>query len=58
MKNLFYSIYDVNGKKMDEGKVKNRNQIVDISSFNSGLYVIKINDKKGNIITSNKVIKK
>ena len=43
---------------MDEGKVKNRNQIVDISSFNSGLYVIKINDKKGNIITSNKVIKK
>ena len=58
LKKMKYSVFDVNGKMLEHGKIKNNNQLLDISSFDSGMYLIKINDKKGNIISTTKVIKK
>jgi hypothetical protein len=57
-KKLKYFVFDVNGKILDQGRIKNNEQIIELASFISGIYLIKIIDKKGNIISTTKVIKK
>ena len=57
LKKVKYSICDINGKLIQQGKIKNNNQVLDISSFDPGVYLIKIDDKKGNLISTNKIIK-
>lgn len=58
LKKLKYFVFDVNGKILDQGKIRNSEQIIELASFISGIYLIKIIDKKGNIISTTKVIKR
>jgi len=58
LKKLKYLIYDLNGKILDKGKIKNNHKSLNISSYDSGIYLVKIIDKYGLMIASNKMIKK
>jgi hypothetical protein len=49
-------ITDINGKKIIERNVINRNEQIDMSSFNSGIYIMNI--YKGNEVYTSKIIKK
>ena len=57
IKKVKYTICDINGRLIKEGKIKTDNEVLDISSFDSGVYLIKVNDKQGNLIAANKLIK-
>ena len=48
-------IYDIVGKQI--GNFKNTNQI-DVSNFNSGIYIIKITDFESKTVKTQKFIKK
>lgn len=52
-----YVIFDMDGKKMEQGKIKNNNQYISTAAFAPGIYIIRISDNKGRIIATNKVIK-
>ncbi|KGL59010.1 S8 family serine peptidase [Polaribacter sp. Hel1_85] len=51
------SIYNVLGKKQIEAKSYNQNTMeLDVSSFSKGVYILKIHDDKGNVVSSKKIL--
>ncbi len=50
-----FSVYDLSGKKLQSGKISSGETSVDLSSYNSGVYIVEV--KTGNDIISKKVIK-
>jgi len=56
-KKMKYSIYSINGSVVEHGKLSNDNEAIDISGYSSGIYVIKVFAKNGDLVSSNKVIK-
>ena len=58
LKKMRYSVFDLKGKVLKQGKIRNDNQLLDLSPFGSGIYLLNFIDKNGNIICTNRVIKK
>lgn len=57
-KKFVYTITSLSGRLLDKGKIKSNKQSVDLTRFVSGVYVLNIYDKNGDIIASEKIIKK
>jgi hypothetical protein len=57
VKNLTYSIYFINGKIKEQGKITSNFQIIDITSYTSGNYIVRVSDKQGKTISTNRLIK-
>ncbi|MCD4698621.1 MAG: T9SS type A sorting domain-containing protein [Bacteroidales bacterium] len=57
-KKLRYIIHDVNGRLILKGIVRLTNKKINISHLMNGIYFLSINDKNGNKLTSEKIIKK
>ncbi len=57
LKNIRYSIYDINGRLIQQGKIKTNDGVIDLSSIDPGVYLIKVNNKYGRLIAANKVVK-
>lgn len=58
IKNPRYSIFNLSGKLIGGGKIRSNISTIDISKYESGVYLLKINDKKGNNLISKKIVKK
>lgn len=54
---LQYCIYDLTGKSLDKGRIENDTQTFDLSSYKSGMYLLKIQDKKGETLSTTRIIK-
>lgn len=52
-----FSIYDMNGKILSCDKIKNTTQIIDLTSYPSAQYVLKVVDKDGLTIKAFKIFK-
>lgn len=50
-----YFIYNINGKIILKGKFKSQENLINISNLRKGIYLLQINDKRGNIISSEKI---
>lgn len=55
--NIRYDIYDLNGRMLTQGNSINQNKTINISSFETGIYLIKLVDENGKVISSKKIIK-
>ena len=53
-----YIISDMSGKKISYGEFRGNTHEIDFSSFNSGLYIVKIIDKNENLISTQKIVKR
>jgi len=53
---MTYQLFDMQGRMCKQGELKNENNIIDISSFNSGIYFIRLTDGK-QLYSVEKVIK-
>jgi len=58
LKKVNYTICDINGRLMLQGKLNINGNEIDISSLADGVYIMKVIDKQGNFIASNKIIKR
>ncbi|WP_126653731.1 S8 family peptidase [Chryseobacterium aureum] len=50
-----FAIYDLSGKKLQNGKVNSHEMDLDLSSYANGIYIVEVKTEKGNI--SKRVIK-
>ncbi|WP_353151293.1 S8 family peptidase [Chryseobacterium sp.] len=50
-----YSIYDLSGKKLQSGTINNDKELVDLSAYTKGIYIIEVKTDKN--VISKKVIK-
>ncbi|PIF44969.1 putative secreted protein (Por secretion system target) [Chryseobacterium sp. 52] len=50
-----FNVYDLSGKKLQNGLIKNDEESIDLSSYTKGIYIIEI--KSGKDVISKKVIK-
>jgi hypothetical protein len=57
LKNARYSLFNIGGQELDYGRINNSNHVLDISKLDSGIYLIKVSDRKNNLIGSYKIIK-
>ena len=55
---LVYKVIDLNGRNVQVGNIMSNNEIINIEHLVSGMYIINIYDLNGNILTSEKTIKK
>lgn len=51
-KKLEYNIFNLAGQIQSKGKLKSNSEIIDISTYPTGAYILSIYDKKGNKLTS------
>jgi hypothetical protein len=58
LKNLSINIFDLEGKMLSNSKIASNFETIDISQYNSGTYILTVNDKNGAILSSQKIIKK
>jgi hypothetical protein len=56
-KKLEYSIFNLAGQIQSTGRIKSVIETVDISGYSAGAYILSIYDKKGNILTSQKILR-
>lgn len=54
-KKAVFNVYDLSGKKLQTGTIKNNEETIDLSSYTKGIYVIEIKTDKDTV--SKKVIK-
>jgi hypothetical protein len=55
---LNYSIYSINGQLQGQGEISKSVQTINISLLSSGTFLLKLSDKKGNLIASEMIVKK
>jgi len=58
LKDLSIDIFDLEGKMLNSSKIESNFETLDISQYNSGTYILTVNDKNGAVLSSNKIIKK
>ncbi len=51
-----YSLINMNGQSALSGRIYNSIQEIDVSSLTSGVYLLAINDKKGNRIATDQLV--
>jgi len=54
-KKAVFNVYDLSGKKLQTGTIKNNEEIIDLSSYTKGIYIIEVKTDKDTV--SKKVIK-
>lgn len=52
------NVYDVQGKIVYSEEIKNENSEINFTSFSKGVYLFKIIDENGNILKTEKIVKK
>ena len=58
IKNQKYSVFNLSGQLIEGGKIKSAIYTIDISKYEPGVYLLKIDDKKGNDLISKNIVKK
>jgi len=54
--NSILSLYDISGRKVSEQKLVKNNNIIDVTSFNDGLYIYLVTDENGASVKTGKLI--
>jgi hypothetical protein len=57
-KSFKYSIYDLNGKLVENGRFRAQYQDIPVSAYPNAVYVLNVYDKRGNQLASRKFMKK
>ena len=56
LKRVNYTICDINGRLVKKGKIRVDDEVIDVSLFEYGIYLMQVNDKHGNLIAANKIV--
>ena len=51
------NVYDLEGKIVYSGEIKNENSIIDFTKFSNGIYLFKIINENGDVLKTEKVVK-
>ncbi len=53
---LTYNAYDITGKKVSEGSISRKEEILDFSSFDTGVYFLKVINQSGERVLEEKIM--